>query len=146
MTHADPLSVFNSLPNPSFRRKKLRQVFALGPWCIYYSFQFSRFMGLLGVWKSGLLFFLSSLGALFLLLLCLVQFWCEDFYLLYFVTFGCNLLETSCFLMRNKHTKRLDQDGRDVRRTGKSRGMGTIIRIYLMRIEFTFDKCWLGKA
>lgn len=146
MTHAVPLSVFNSLPNPSFRRTELTQVFALGPWCLYFSFQFSRFMGLLGVWTSGLLFLLSSLGALFLLLLCLVQFWCEGFYLLHFVTFGCNLLETSCFLMRNKHTKSLDQDGGEMRRTGKSRGMGTIIRIYLMRIEFTFDKCWLGKT
>lgn len=55
---------------------------------VYYSFQFSLFMGLPNVWMSGSLILVLSLGDLFPPWAFLVQFQCDGFYLIiYFVVF-----------------------------------------------------------
>lgn len=106
---------------------------APGPPLRYYSFHFCTFMGLLSVWMSESLIFVSSLGALSFVLVCLVQLQYDGFCFLLFITlyslmFCCYLLEACSFLMRDR--KGLDPDGRGSREElGWTEGEKTVTRI-----------------
>lgn len=69
-----------------------------------YSSQLSNFMGLMSLRRSVSLILVPALLALFLLLGCLVQSWCDGFCFIisYFFLFGFYLLDACDFLMRQK--------------------------------------------
>lgn len=77
-------------------------------------------------WMSGCMILMPSLGALFLLLVCLVQFWCDSFILSYHIVFCCVLLLS----LRNPFFSNENQKGSGSEcggrwsRTKRSRGKG----------------------